>query len=38
MKSSEAMILTVKNERHFDKNSWLQRGLHLWPRNAGATL
>ena len=38
MKSSEAMILTIMNERHFNKNSGLQRGLHLWPRFAGATL
>ena len=36
MKSSEAMNLKVKNERHFNKNSQLQRGLHLWPCNAGA--
>ena len=44
MKSSEAMtftegmnaILTIASRSL--KNSWLQRGLHLRPRNAGATL
>ena len=44
MKSSEAMIFTEGMNAILTiasrslKNSWLQRGLHLWPRNSGATL